>query len=83
MKYHSRIYYSAEQPAEIWDRWQRGELISSIGRRFDGEPSSVFSAISPTGGIRAEIRKRGVLLAMRTTTSIPMAGCKTRLLFCP
>ena len=28
------IYYSAAQRAEIWDRWQRGESMSSIGRPF-------------------------------------------------
>jgi IS30 family transposase len=59
MKYRRRIYYSAEQRAEIWDRWQRGESMSSIGRRFDRESSSVFSVISPTGGIRPPDRKRG------------------------
>ena len=31
MKYRRRIYYSATQRAEIWDRWQRGESMSSIG----------------------------------------------------
>ena len=35
MKYRRRIYYSAEQRAEIWDRWQRGESMSSIGWVFD------------------------------------------------
>ena len=52
MKQRRRIYYSAAQRAEIWDRWQAGESMSSIGRRFDRESSSVFSVISPTGGIR-------------------------------
>jgi IS30 family transposase len=33
--------------------------MSSIGRRFDRESSSVFSVISPTGGIRPADRKRG------------------------
>ncbi len=61
MKYRRRIYYSAVQRAEIWDRWQRGESMSSIGRRFDRESSSVFSVISPTGGIRPADRKRGRL----------------------
>ena len=61
MKYRRRIYYSAAQRAEIWDRWQRGESMSSIGRRFDRESSSVFSVISPTGGIRPTDRKRGRL----------------------
>ena len=61
MKYRRRIYYSAAQRAEIWDRWQRGESMSSIGRRFDRQSSSVFSVISPTGGIRPADRTRGGL----------------------
>jgi hypothetical protein len=43
MKQRRRIYYSAAQRSEIWDRWQAGEPMSSIGRRFDRESSSVFS----------------------------------------
>jgi len=58
MKYRRRIYYSAEQRAEIWDRWQRGESMSSIGRAFERQSSSAFSVISPTGGIRPPDRKR-------------------------
>jgi len=46
MKYRRRIYYSAAQRAEIWDRWQRGESMSSIGRAFDRESSSVMIAVS-------------------------------------
>ena len=58
MKYRRRIYYSAAQRAEIWDRWQRGESMSSIGRVFDRQSSSVFSVISPSGGIRPPERRR-------------------------
>jgi IS30 family transposase len=58
MKQRRRIYYSAAQRAEIWDRWQAGESMSSIGRRFDRESSSVFSVIAPTGGIRPATRRR-------------------------
>ena len=58
MKYRTRIYYSASQRAEIWDRWQRGESMNSIGRLFNRKSSSVFSVISPTGGIRPPNRKR-------------------------
>jgi len=61
MKQRRRIYYTASQRAEIWDRWQRGESMSPIGRRFDRGSSSVFSVISPTGGIRPADRKRGRL----------------------
>jgi len=58
MKQRRRIYYSSAQRSEIWDRWQAGESMSSIGRRFDRESSSVFSVISPTGGIRPPARRR-------------------------
>lgn len=40
MKDRRRIYYSAKQRAEIRDRWQRGESVSSIGRVFDRQSSS-------------------------------------------
>src|SRR6195256_6499553 len=56
MKQRRRIYYSAAQRSEIWVRWQAGEPMSSIGRRFDRESSSVFSVISPTGGSRVANR---------------------------
>src|SRR5688500_16890818 len=58
MKQRRRICYSAAQRAEIWDRWQRGESMSSIGRCFDRESSSIFSMLSPSGGIRPAERKR-------------------------
>ena len=61
MKYRRRIYYSAKQRAEIWGRWHRGESMSSIGRLFDRQSSSVFSVISPTGGISPPDRTRGPL----------------------
>jgi IS30 family transposase len=58
MKQRRRIYYSAAQRSEIWDRWQAGESMRSIGRRFDRASSSVFSVISPAGGIRPAERRR-------------------------
>jgi len=58
MAYRTRIYYSPAQRAEMWDRWQRGESMSSIGRAFGRESSSVFSVIAPTGGIRPKPRTR-------------------------
>ena len=57
MKQRRRIYYSVAQRSEIWDRWQAGEPMNAIGRRFDRESSSAFS-ISPTGGIRPPDRRR-------------------------
>jgi hypothetical protein len=40
MAYRRRIYYSTAQRADIWDRWQRGESMSSIGRLFDRNSSA-------------------------------------------
>jgi hypothetical protein len=57
----TRIKVTAAQRSEIWDRWQRGESMSSIGRLFERESSSVYSLISPTGGIRPPGRKRSRL----------------------
>ena len=58
MKRRGRLYLSAAQRSEIWDRWQAGESMKSIGRLFDRGSSSVFSVISPTGGIRPAERRR-------------------------
>ncbi len=61
MRYRRRIYFTSEQKNEIWDRWQRGESMSSIGRGFDRESSSIYPLLSRTGGIRPPVRKRSRL----------------------
>ena len=61
MRYRTRIKYTSAQRAEIWDRWQRGESMSSIGRVFDRESSSIFGLLSPSGGIRPTERKRSAI----------------------
>ncbi|MGB5473285.1 MAG: IS30 family transposase [Gammaproteobacteria bacterium] len=58
MVYRTRIKYTAAQRADIWDRWQRGESLNSIGRLFDRPSSSVFNMLAPTGGIRPPPRRR-------------------------
>jgi|GEM_PF-6056766 hypothetical protein len=57
----SRIYFTSKQKSEIWDRWQRGEPMSSIGRSFDRDSSSIYPLLSRTGGIRPPVRKRSRL----------------------
>jgi len=61
MVYRTRINYTAAQKADIWDRWQRGESLTSIGRLFDRPSSSIFNMLSPTGGIRPPPRQRSRL----------------------
>jgi IS30 family transposase len=61
MAYRTRIKYTAEQKAEMWDRWQRGESLNSIGRAFDRPSSSIFGQLAPSGGIRPSPRQRSRL----------------------
>ena len=61
MTYRTRIKYTAKQKNDIWDRWQRGESLNSIGRLFDRPSSSIFNMLAPTGGIRPAPRKRSRL----------------------
>jgi hypothetical protein len=61
MGYRRRIYFTAKQKNEIWDRWQHGESMSSIGRGFERESSSIYPLLSRAGGIRPPERKRSRL----------------------
>ncbi len=61
MTYRTRIKYTAEQKAEMWDRWPRGESLNSIGPAFDRPSSSIFSQLAPSGGMRPPIRQRSGL----------------------
>ena len=58
MVYRTRIKYTPAQKEEIWDRWKKGESLTSIGRLFDRPSSSIFTMLAPTGGIRPPTRKR-------------------------
>ncbi len=61
MKYRRRVFFTDKQKSEIWDRWQRGESMSSIGRVFDRGSSSIYPLLERTGGIRPPDRIRSRL----------------------
>ena len=61
MKYRTRIYYTEEQKALMWDRWQEGESLSSIARLFDRNHSSLEGILKQTGGLRPQPRRRSRL----------------------
>lgn len=61
MKYRPRIYYTEEQKALMWDRWEKGETLHSIARLFDRNHTSVAGILSRTGGIRPAVRRRSRL----------------------
>ncbi len=50
--------FTAAEKTEMWDRWQRGESLKSIGRAFGKQSSSIYFQISPYGGIRPVPRRR-------------------------
>jgi len=57
MKYRTRTFYTDRQKSEMWDRWQRGESMSSIGRHFNRASSSIFPHLAQFGGIRPPARR--------------------------
>jgi len=58
MKYRTRIYYTEEQKAVMWERWQKGDSLHSIAKLFDRGHGSIAGILSKTGGIRPPKRLR-------------------------
>jgi hypothetical protein len=52
--------FTAAESAEIWDRWQKGEGLSLIGRVFGRRHTAVFAHLKPHGGIRPLPRRRSL-----------------------
>jgi hypothetical protein len=66
--------FTDKQKSEIWDRWQRGESMNSIGRGFDRSSSSIYPLLARTGGIRPPDRVRSRLaLTLMDREEIPEA----------
>ena len=58
MKYRKRIYYTEEQKALMWDRWQEGDSLREIAGMFDRHHSSVRGIFERCGGFRPPTRRR-------------------------
>mgnify|MGYP001819591487 CR=1 FL=1 len=58
MGYPTRIYYTEADKSLMWDRWQKGESLNSIGRHFGRSHSSIQNILAQTGGIRPRQRRR-------------------------
>ncbi len=58
MKRRPRIYYTKEDKALMWDRWQKGESLNSIARLFDRHHPSIERILKEHGGIRPPERRR-------------------------
>ncbi len=77
MKYRRRVFFTDKQKPEIWDRWQRGESRSSIGRVFDRGSSSIYPLLARTGGIRPPDRVRSRLaLTVRAAARLSLKSLR-------
>ena len=61
MTRRTRTFFTNTQKSDIWDRWERGESMSSIGRIFERDSSSIYPLLSRTGGIRPPAQTRSRL----------------------
>lgn len=61
MKQRPRIYYTENQKALMWDRWQNGDSLHQIAQLFDRHHTSVQRILAETGGIRPAPRRRSRL----------------------
>jgi len=77
-KKYIRVGFTAAQSSELWDRWQKGEGLKSIGRVL-GKPSScIFNHLRPSGGIRPAERTRSRLaLTLVEREEISRGLCQT------
>ena len=61
MKRRPRIYYTEEQKALMWARWERGDTLHAIAALFDRHHGSVRGILLRTGGIRPAPKRRSAL----------------------
>ena len=61
MERRFRRGFTAAEKTELWDRWQRGESLTAIGRTFGKPSSSIHNQVAPYGGIRPAARCRSRL----------------------
>lgn len=58
MAKRSRIHYTEEQKALMWDRWRAGDTLHQIAKLFDRPHTSIRGVLARTGGIRPPDRRR-------------------------
>ncbi len=60
MRQGRRYGLSAEQKADIWQRWKVGESLHEIGRAFGKDNGWIQFLLSQHGGIAPTVRRRSV-----------------------
>ncbi len=56
----SRLNYTTELKAEIWNKYEQGLSLNEIGRSINRHSSSIYGLLAPTGGIRPTPRRRSI-----------------------
>jgi hypothetical protein len=52
---------SAEQKADLWERWKRGQSLSEIGLALGKHAALIFGVLAHNGGIYRPVRYRSVI----------------------
>jgi IS30 family transposase len=79
MKQRPRIYYSDQQKAMMWDRWQKGDTLHDIARLFDRGHSSISRILGESGGIRPAPRKRSSVVLSLSEREVISRGLALQL----
>lgn len=79
MSYRTRIIYTAEQKALMWERWKKGDTIHDIGRLFDRGHSSIQRILKETGGFQPRSRKRSARSLTLAEREVISRGLATEL----
>jgi hypothetical protein len=63
MEWISRVLFTPQQKAELWERWKSGQCIASIARTLGRRnKSGVYRILAASGGIVPAPRRRGRLV---------------------
>src|SRR6516164_7795639 len=55
----ARIWFTAQQRAELWERWKNGQSVADIARALERRnKSGVYRILAVNGGIAPEPRRR-------------------------
>jgi hypothetical protein len=55
----SRIWFTPQQRAELWERWKNGQCVADIARALERKnESGVYRILAFNGGIAPEPRRR-------------------------
>jgi hypothetical protein len=76
MERRYRRGFSTSEKTEMWDRWQRGESMRSIGRVFGKPSSSIYFQLAPYGGIRPAVRRDQARRTAALAVGIDVVGAR-------